>query len=179
MSGGDLETSVYCKPTSTIALLNWDSSHPLALKKGIPKRQYLRLRWNCSTKSRFLEQARELRTRFREKGNPDKILRDSFHHALSLERSAFLTPKQRNDDESISCIIGTYDEAAGSIRDILTRHWGILNLDPDLRDIVGLRPQITYRKGPSLRDRLMKSHVDPPAHPSNWLTSQMRGCYHC
>lgn len=72
--GGELTTSVYCKPTSTNALLNWRSGYPMALIKGIPKGQYLRLRRNCSSEPMFQEQAWDLRSHFREKGYPDKIL---------------------------------------------------------------------------------------------------------
>lgn len=43
---GELNTTIYQKPTATNSLLHWQSSHPMALKKGIPRGQYLRLRPN-------------------------------------------------------------------------------------------------------------------------------------
>lgn len=41
---GNLQTSIYRKPTATSSLLNWESHHPTSLKRGIPKRQFLRVR---------------------------------------------------------------------------------------------------------------------------------------
>lgn len=76
-------------------------------------------------------------------------------------------------------MIGTFDEASSPIWKILNRHWDLLRLDPDLLDTVGTRPQITYRKGKSIKDRLVHSHLDPPVQPSSWLSSQIRGCYRC
>lgn len=129
--------------------------------------------------SEFLIQAKDLRERFQKKGCPDKLLRDCFKQALSRERSTLLSPKPRNTEDPITRIIRTYDEAATPIREILRRHWGILQLDPDLREIIGPRPQITYRKGPSLRDRLIKSHFELTPDPPNWLLSNTKGCYCC
>lgn len=41
------------------------------------------------------------------------------------------------------------------------------------------RPQIPYRKGCSLKNKLVKSHLDPRTRPTNWLTNQIRGYYRC
>lgn len=144
-----MATSVYRKPTSTNALLNWYSGHPMTLKKSIPKGQYLRLRHNGSSELYFHEQAQDLRQRFRERGYPDRILQKAYRNALSRERSTLLTHKLNNDNDSVMRVTGIFDEASGPIRTILTRHWGILNLDPDIRDLVGTRPQSMYKRGPS------------------------------
>lgn len=34
-------------------------------------------------------------------------------------------------------VIGTFDEASGPVKKIVTKPWNILGLDPDLRQIVG------------------------------------------
>lgn len=177
--GGELATSVYRKPSATNALLNWQSSHPFPLKKGIPKGQYLRLRRNCSSETMFQEQAKDLRERFKERGYPDKLLRDCYKNALAQERASLLVKKRTDTNEAIVRVIGTFDEASGPIKKILTKHWNILGLDPDLRDVVGTYPQVTYRRGSSLRDKLTKSHLAPISRPGNWLTRQPIGCFKC
>ncbi|XP_040275624.1 uncharacterized protein LOC120990787 [Bufo bufo] len=145
-------TSVYCKSTAGNSLLRWDSAHPFPLRKGIPKGQYFRIRRNCSTMKKFKKQAADLRVRFRERGYPDEILRTAYETACSEKRD---------------------------IKNVLSRHWDILKADPDLDKVLGSYPQITFRKGRSLRDRLVNSHFQPPERTGNWLSRKPMGTFKC
>lgn len=76
-------------------------------------------------------------------------------------------------------IIGQIDIQAYEVRKILTKYWSVLLLDNEIRDFLPSRPMITYRKGRSLRDRLFKSHFDPPKPIGTWLDRKPRGCFPC
>lgn len=52
---------------------------------------------------------------------------------------------------------------------MLKQYWGILKTDPDLKDISLHYPQVTYRRGRSLRDRLVHSHYTPIKKTGTWL----------
>lgn len=95
---GSLSTWVYRKPTATNSLLNWHSGHPMALKKGITRGQYLRLRRNCSSDQKFREQAIELRQRFTDRGYPDKVLRGSYKNVIKRARLSLLSPRPKEPD---------------------------------------------------------------------------------
>lgn len=78
---GTIQTTIYRKPTATNSLLHWQSSHPFALKKGIPYGQFLRLRRNCTQLSDFKNQASEMANRFREKGYPESVISRAYNRA--------------------------------------------------------------------------------------------------
>lgn len=75
---GEISTTTYRKPTATNSLLHWQSSYPMALKRGIPFGQFLRLRRNCTDQTLFIQQAHELGDRFLEKGYPMTVLRTAY-----------------------------------------------------------------------------------------------------
>lgn len=99
-------------------------------------------------------------------------------HYHSIER-VFWSPNLRNQRSRSHVWPARLTKHLVKVRKILNRHWDLLRLDLDLEEAVGTRPQITYRKGQSLKDRLVHSHLDHPVQPSNWLSSQIRGCYQC
>lgn len=65
------------------------------------------------------------------------------------------------------------------VRKILEKHWGILGLDESLEGLVPSRPLITFRKGRSLRDRLVHSHFLEAKDNKTWLDRKPMGCFRC
>ncbi|XP_056380387.1 uncharacterized protein LOC130275860 [Hyla sarda] len=176
---GLLETSTFRKPTSTNSLLRWDSFHPIPLKKGIPTGQFLRIRRNCSSMEGFNNQARDLRDRFVERGYPSDVLFTSFNRALTSERKELLTPKNRTIEDNSVRLIGTYDNQSERVKNILKRYWPLLRSDQDLNDIVSPYPMITFRRGRSIRDRLVHSHFVEPTRQGTWLDRKPLGTFRC
>lgn len=85
----------------------------------------------------------------------------------------------REDKEGRTRIIGTYDVAAGKIREILKTYWPILTDDVLVRDFVEDHPSVVYRKGHSLQDRLVRSHYVAPRQRGTWLERQTTGSFKC
>ncbi|CAJ0929381.1 unnamed protein product, partial [Ranitomeya imitator] len=168
-ASGTLDTRLFRKPTSSNALLRWESHHPVPLKRGIPRGQYLRVRRNCSDPAIFRTQAYDLRERFRERGYPDEVLDPAFRNAMSRERHTLLQTHRELEAENTPRIIGTYDNQTNRVFSVLKKHWGILQLDETLADIIPNRPQITFRRGRSLKDRLVHSHYKRPKQEGTWL----------
>lgn len=54
---GNLNNSLYRKPSAGNSLLRYHSAHPIPLKRLIPFAQYLRIRRVCSTIEEFNKQA--------------------------------------------------------------------------------------------------------------------------
>ncbi|OCT64993.1 hypothetical protein XELAEV_18041234mg [Xenopus laevis] len=61
---------------------------------------------------------------------------------------------------------------------ILTKHWHILEQDRDLKQIIGDRPLITFRRSRNIGDQLTHSHYKTPTN-TTWLTNKTKGCYKC
>lgn len=65
------------------------------------------------------------------------------------------------------------------MREILNKYWNLLLLDPDLRDPLPSKPAITFRRGRSLRDRLVRSHYVRENNPGTWLDRRPIGSFKC
>ncbi|KAM4038417.1 uncharacterized protein ACNLHF_016739 [Anomaloglossus baeobatrachus] len=176
---GQIETQVFRKETATNSLLHWTSHHPEPLKKGIPKGQYLRLKRNCSTSEAFHKQAGDLCLRFSRRGYPVSTLKKAYNNAVMRDREDLLMARQKEEREKIIRVIGTFDNHNREIYTILEKHWGILRADPNLREFVGVRPMITFRKGKSLKDRLVHSFYQAPQKERTWLERKIDGVHRC
>ncbi|XP_069605856.1 uncharacterized protein [Ranitomeya imitator] len=78
-----INTTLYRKPTATNSLLHFTSFHPQHLKRGIPRGQFFRVKRNCSQQDDFERCSRELTTRFRERGYPQKISTKAYFNCKS------------------------------------------------------------------------------------------------
>lgn len=63
----DLITSTYFKSTDRNGYIGQGSCHYPKWLESVPKSQFIRLRWNCTVKDEFLEQASALKIRFVDK----------------------------------------------------------------------------------------------------------------
>lgn len=169
---GNLQTNINRKPTATNSLLNWYSHHPTSPKRGIPKGQFLSVRRNCSRLRDFHQQSDELGRRFLQRGYPLNTLRAAHDHALQQNRTKLLTPKIKplESKDRLTRIIATYDQRL---------RLSVLRADPDLRDMLQNYPQVTYRHGRSLCDRLVYSLYTPSRQEGTWLDLRPLGTFKC
>lgn len=133
--------------TATNSLLKWDSCHPRPLVKGIPRGQFLRLRHYCSDPGMFKTQARELNKRFLRRGYPPDVLNNAYENALKRECTSLLTSKQHKDVEDMRAelrILGVFGQCSYKVRQILAKHWDILQSDAVFRVLLLNRPLITF-----------------------------------
>ncbi|XP_056414465.1 uncharacterized protein LOC130356667 [Hyla sarda] len=178
---GQLDTTLYRKPTAGNNLLRWQSFHPFPLRKGIPKGQFLRVRRNCSSEDTFREEASKLYSRFQERGYPNKHLDTALRSVQSTSRQDLLNPRttSKNEDGGFTRIIATFDTASQEIRNIIQKHWDILTMDRDLKDAVSPYPLISFRRGRNVRDRLVSSHFASQKPLTNWLSQRKPGTFRC
>lgn len=76
-----------------------------------------------------------------------------------MERVDPLTLQCREEMEENIWIICTFDNEAEMIKLALRKHWKVLKLDPVVSRMVPLYPQVTYRKGRSLGEHLVRKIV--------------------
>ncbi|XP_063295340.1 serine/threonine-protein kinase N2-like [Pelobates fuscus] len=82
---GTIQTELFRKATSTNSLLHWDSHHPYKLKASIPYGQYLRAWRNCSVDQTFYDECKILRSRFKELGYPNRVLKRAFQRVSGTQ----------------------------------------------------------------------------------------------
>ena len=128
---GKLKTKVFSKPTDHQDFLHRRLEYPESLRKNIPYRQLLRGKQICSQHNDFESYYSKLTDSFRKRGYTKNDLTTHIERANAIPRKTILvqTPKAQNDRLSF---ITTYDRTNPNIKDVLQKHWLLLQLDPHL-----------------------------------------------
>ncbi|CAJ0958160.1 unnamed protein product [Ranitomeya imitator] len=180
---GSIETDLFRKETSVNSLLHASSAHIYSVIKAIPVGQFLRNRRVCSTEARFERQSAILSERFRARGYSRRSIRAGYGRAKSTRRGDLLRQgtKSRMDDGSGVRFISTSNCQWNRIREILNRHWSVLQTDAILASHLTKFPLMTQRRGKNLKDNLVRSHYVAKNKTSNFLDagSPRVGCYPC
>lgn len=109
-------------------------------------------------------QADVLMKRFIEKGYVNDILKNTLEDIKVMDRGHLLRDKPpRKDQVSMVPFITTYSVQHTSTRNLIRKHWHILNNDPVLFTVLPDMPQVIYRGASSLKDRLAPNIMNPPA----------------
>lgn len=114
-------------------------------------------------------QASDLENRFLQRGYPPEVLNSAQNDAPEQDRSKLLIPRAKIKEGDGMRIITTYDGRSEDAVNIIKKYWDILKADPDLTDVITGRPQVTFRKGRSLKDRLIHSHYVLKRKEGTWL----------
>ncbi|XP_053571499.1 uncharacterized protein LOC128661246 [Bombina bombina] len=167
--GLKIVTENYRKKNATNSILHANSSHPNHLKRGIPYGQFLRLRRNCSSLSKFDIHAQQMKERFLQRGYSNKCLKKSLWKARKMSRDDLLYGERIKTKGNQIRFISMYNDQWNNIRLAMKRNWHILTLDEKVRQAIGDIPQMAARKAQSLRDKLVKSQFVRGPSDADWL----------
>lgn len=152
---GQINTSLFRKPTAGNTILHARSAHPRPLVQSIPFSQYIRLKCNCSMDADFKYEADLLYQRLLARGYTKTTLKKAFKKAITKPRSALLFPEPKQTNSEVVRLITTYSDQHQTIRSTIQKHWHILTTDPTISKYIGSRPEITFRRARSIKDRLV------------------------
>lgn len=176
---GKLHTTVYRKTTDKNTVLKADSFHPKWLKDNIPFGQFQRLRRICDTDSEFEKQAKIMSNRFAQRGYEAKIVQSAYKKAQSTPRSELLmTNKQKSSKPEQIYFVTQYSSCPNAVKKIMHSNWNLIKSDPLLREVFPVPPQISFSRAPTLRDRLVPSHLSAP-DKKTWLHRPVKGTFKC
>ncbi|CAJ0927374.1 unnamed protein product [Ranitomeya imitator] len=177
LEGNRVSSCLYRKSTATNNLLHYSSFHPVHLKNGIPKGQFLRLHRNCSSSDDFLRLAGDLTTRFISRQYPRKIVSRGFQAAKQRDRLSLFGRQERESVQPLS-LITIYNNQWSDVYRILNKNWNILLSEPKLVSHITPSPKIVARRATNLKDQLCHSHYQRPK--SKLRTGQrIRGTFPC
>ena len=177
---GNLHTTIFRKKTSRNTLLRADSFHPSYLINNIPFGQFQRLRRLCDEEDDFNIQATDMAGRFVSRGYKQEVVVRARNKAHDINRNDLLIKKNRrptNSSQSRPYFVTQYSTAANHISRIIKNNWGIINSDPTLRQVFPEPPVVSFKRAPTLRDKLVNNFLPPPKSDS-WLKRPI-GCYKC
>ena len=148
---GKLRTRIYRKPTDRQNFLHYKSEHPPALKKSIPYSQALRIRKICNKDIDFEDDCIKLAGTFQSRGYNKTFIEEQIRKAAETPRSDLLKEKIKEPATRIP-FITTYNRTLPSLNGIISKHWNILQIDRDIKDIFVNKPIIAYRRNINLKD---------------------------
>ena len=175
---GNLQTTLYCKPTDSHNYLLYSSEHPRHVLIGIPYSQFSRLRRICSIESEFLENCFMLSSHFIRRGYPKNLILTALDRATTLNRDEILnkdllkksledntltTPtgnsdtSHKNKNTKTFYCITTHNPLNPPIRDIVSKNWQILGKSSGTRHLIDNSIIFGLRRNKNLSDHLVRA----------------------
>ena len=120
--------------------------------KSIPYSQVLRLKKICAETSELSKNLQVLKESFINRGFKEKSLDTEFQRLSEIERDASLTPKSKEEDQKRIPFITTYNKTLLNLKQIIDKHWHLLQINSNLRTVFEQGPPIAYRRNKNLSD---------------------------
>ena len=154
-----LDVQTHFKPTETFQYTNFYSCHPPGVKKGFIKGEALRLLRTNSSQITFERNIRNFHNRLLERGYPAPILRKYLSEVKFANRKTALQQRNKSARKKLLPFVTQYHPALPSLKKILMGKWQLKQNQQRLREIFKEPPLISYRKGKSLKDLLVRAKL--------------------
>ena len=154
-----LDVRTHYKPTETFIYTNFYSCHPPGVAKGFIKGEALRLLRTNSSPQTFEENITNFATRLKNRGYPTTVVEKHLSEVKFCERKTSLGQKNKTARKKILPFVTQYHPALPNLKKILMGKWHLIQNQPHLRNIFKEPPLISYRRGKSLKDTLIKAKL--------------------
>ena len=131
-------------------------------KKGsivVIKGEAIRLLRTNSSKTTFEECLANFTRRLEACGCPKKYIESSLSEVTFDSRQSALKPQKHNTAERILPFVTTYHPAVQKLKQIAMKHWSFIENQPLLKTIFKNPPIISYKRGKSLKDMLVRAKL--------------------
>ena len=153
-----LDVRTHLKPTETFQYTHFDSCHPPGVKKGFIKAEALRLLRTNSSKAKFDQHLALFKQRLQHRGYPDNLLNRTLSEVNFSQRKSALQNKQKTR-KRILPFVTEYRPSMPDLKHILVNKWHLIKNQPLQRKILKNPLLISYRKGRSLKDVLVRAKL--------------------
>ena len=114
-------------------------------KKEYSCSQALKIKCVCSTFDEYKKHSNDLVKRFVEKGYKENIIRNQTEKVDNFERSTLLN-KPNAVRKNVIPFSVTYSPHLPNIREIINKHWHILNINNTFGNVFKATPIIAFRE---------------------------------
>ena len=153
-----LDIRTHYKPTETFQYTHFTSSHPPGVKKGFIKGEALRLLRTNSSETAFNDSITNFKSRLIARGYPHKMIQTTLSEVNFAGRQSALLQKAKARKQILP-FVTTYHPSVGNLKNILMLNWDLIQNQPLLNTIFKNPPILSYRRGKSLSDRLVKAKL--------------------
>ena len=152
-----LDIKTHYKPIETFQYPHFNSCHPPCVKNGFIKGEAMRLLRANSSKTSFEESLVKFK-HLRIRGYLKTVIERSLSGVNFADRPSALTQKKKAK-ERILPFVTTYQPAVNNLKQTLMEQWSLIKNQPFLKTIYLKPPIISYKRGKSLKDTLVRSKI--------------------
>ena len=153
-----LDVRTHFKPTESFQYTEFSSCHPPGVRKGFIKGKALRLLRAKSSEETFEENIKQFKRKLRARGYPDNLSEKILSEVKFSERPSALQNKQKTH-KGILPFVTEYRPSVSNLKNILMAKWHLIQSQPMHREIFKDPPILSYRKGRSLKDILVRAKL--------------------
>ena len=116
------------------------------------------LRTNSSEKN-FQEATCNFKTRLEARGYPKSLIKKTLSEVSFAKRQTALKKQKQKTKCKIMLFVTTYHPGVKNLKQILMQHWSLIQNQPLLKTIYKTPPIISYKRGKSLKDILVRAKL--------------------
>ena len=151
-----LDVKTHYKPTETFQYTHYSSCHPPGVKRVFIKGEAIRLLRTNSSEKNFQEAMCNFKTRLEARGYPKSLIEKPYLKSPLPKGKGHLKNKQKTTRCKIMPFV-TYHPRVKNLKQILMQHWSLIQNQPLLKSIYKTPPIISYKRGKSLKDVLVRA----------------------
>ena len=153
---------LYTKPTDSHQYLLPTSCHPPHCSKNIPFSLALRIRRICSDDETFEKRSKDLCEQLKQRGYQKQVIDQAIEKVRHMERQNLLSYKPKpTANKAVLPFVLTYHPDLPKARDIVDKHWSIIDSSDHLSTVFPQKPIMAYRRPKSLKDHLVRARLKP------------------
>ena len=156
---GEIQTTLYKKPTDVSPLLHAKSFHPNNCKTGIIYSQALRYRRIISNNEDFEHHLKRLLVTLLKRGYNIGLINEMFAKVRSLSRDDLLQYHKRSPTHKLPFVI-PFNWNTLHIGKKLHCHWHLIHDDQSLRGLSSAVPIMAFKRNRNIKDILVNSNFD-------------------
>ena len=153
-----LDVRTHFKPTETFQYTHFASCHPQGVKKGFIKGEALRLLRTNSSKIIFEEKITNFKAHLLQRGYPEDLINTTLSEVNFKDRKLALQQKPKTN-QRILPFVTQYQPSVPNLKQILMKNWHLIEQQPLLSEIYKKPPLVSYKRGRSLKDILVRAKL--------------------
>ena len=153
---GNIDTTIFEKPTDRHMYLHNRSDHPRTTKNAIPYGLGIRAKRICSTEEAYMENRKKIIDNLDKRGYNKRRVSNILEKVDKLDRKTLLEYKDKKQDvKNRVPLVMTYGSKLPDVQNILHKRMDILHRSSRMKKVCPHAPLTAYRRDSNLEDILV------------------------
>ena len=154
-----LDIKTHYKATETFQYTHFTLCHPPGVKRGFIKGEAIRLLRTNSSKTTFEECLTNFKGCLEARGYPNNYIESSLSEVTFDSRQSALNPQKHKTAERILPFVTTYHPVVKKLKQTVMEKWSFIENQLLLKTIFTNPPMISYKRGKSLNNMLVRAKL--------------------